>query len=112
MTKQEYIEGIRHIAFGDLGEHIKTDIDDEANKLLEDGCDCEVYDEARSKGNIIRFDKLFMVWLNGVVWAWNELNDEELTNDEIVPNFEQVFDNCRLIGRNGNAVFFGEYPRL
>ncbi len=93
MTKQEYIKQIKIVAFYDFGDHIKTDTDDEAKRLTEDDCDAFACDDARMKGNIIWLDGVFMMWLDGAVWAWNKLNDKKLNRDEIIPNFGQVITN-------------------
>lgn len=117
LNKQEYIKEIRHIIFYELGDHLLTDVDDEAKQLLENGYDCEDYNEARSKGNIIRIDQTLVIWLNGICFAWNyilEKNNEIdfICRDDIIPNFDQIFDDSRIISRNANAVFYGECCRL
>ena len=94
-----------------------TDADNDANQLLEDGDDCEEYNVMRSKGNIIRIDQTLLIWLNGICFAWNyihENNDEidGIYRDDIIPNFEQIVDNSRMIGREGNITFYGEHCRL
>ncbi len=116
-NKAEYIEEVRHIIFHELGDHIRTDVDDEASNLLNDGYDMEDYNEARSKGNIIKIDFVLTVWLNGICFAWNYIHEKDdeidgICKDDIIPDFEQIYDHSRMIGLNGNCVFYGEHPRV
>jgi len=114
LTKEEYIKEIIDMISWGMGDYVRTDVDDKASKLLEDTDDFDAYYETRSKGNIIRIDHVFMVWLNGIVFAWNTIHKGkyELTNDDIVPNWEKIVDNSRCIGTNGGVTFFGERCRL
>ena len=114
VSKEEYIKEVENIIFNELGNNFITDIDDNLN---DDWEDYEDYAKQRSEGNIIRVDHVFVVWLNGICFAWNyihENNDEVegICKNDIIPNFEKVCDDSRRIGCKGNIVFYGEYCRL
>ena len=117
VTKTEYIKEVRDIIFSELGDHFITNVDDEALGLLENIGDIEEYNKARMEGSIIRLDYVLTVWLNGICFAWNyihEKNDEIecICKEDIIPNFEQIYDDSRVIGYSGNCVFYAERPRI
>ena len=120
-SKEKYIEEVKTVMHHQLSMHFITDIDEELAPMLEDiDLDFEDYYEARRKGNIIRIDDHLVMWLNGITCAWVLLNYPEktpagadlLTREEIIPNFEKVYNSSRLIAIKGNHVFLGEYCRL
>jgi hypothetical protein len=112
ISKDDYIEEVRAMIFySQLGDYVKTDLDDELD--MDDYDDFEDYQEARSKGNIIRIDQVFMVWLNGTVFAWNFIHEnEELTQDDIIPDWEKIVDHSRCIGDENGIKFYSEFCRL
>lgn len=114
MTKDEYINDVKEMIIWGMGDYVKTDVDDEADELLEETDDYDQYYKKRSAGNIIRIDHVFMVWLNGIIYAWNAIHKDkdELKQDDIIPNWDKVVDDSRCIGSKDGAVFYSEYCRL
>jgi len=114
VNREKYIEEVKEVLYGQLGDHFKTDIDDSIDEDLEYEERCE----ERKKGKIIRVDHYLVYWLNGTILGWEILTDaktskEEIQHEEIIPDFEKVVDNSRIIGYGPNgSVFYGEYCRL